>query len=107
MKEYTIESDVYPMTYVFVIAKSHKKVLKKYGILWNEAGGCCYHEDRIWIIIHPKETLDTLVHECDHAISQSWKELGIKKLKGMDECYSYMLGWIFKKCYKKWKKNKK
>lgn len=94
-----IINDTYDSEFIFVIADTHDEVLDKFGIDWNENGGCLGLDDKIYIIIHPDVELDILVHECDHAISEMWKSYGIKKMKGIDESYSYMLSWLFKKCY--------
>lgn len=102
-----IHSEIYSSNFVFIISKSRDKVFEKFGIEWNEAGGACEFHDKIYIIYNPDQPLSTLVHECDHAIGLLWKSLQIKKLKGIDECYSYMLSWIFEQCYKTLKKNKK
>lgn len=102
-----IFNEIYEEDFVFIISKSRDDVFKKFGIEWNEAGGTCNFHDRIYIIYNPEEPLATLVHECDHAVSLLWEERNIKKLKGIDECYSYMLSWIFERCHRILKKNKR
>lgn len=107
MRETKITNDTYGADFMFIIAKTRDEVFKEYAIEWNEWGGCCKFHNKIWIIIHPKVPLEVLVHECDHAVSELWKDREIKKLQGVDECYSYMLSWIFDKCYKIWKRKQK
>ena len=107
MKKKVIYNEVYDTEFIFIISKSRDKVFQKYGIEWNEWGGCCDFHEKIFIIVHPDAGLDVLVHECDHAVSELWKILGIEKIKGVDECYSYMLGWLFNECKKFRKQNKK
>ena len=87
MKEYKFENCTYPTQFVFIIAKTRDEVWAKYAIEWNEHGGTCLFHEKIYIVIHPDAPLHVLVHECDHAVSLLWKDLGIKKLKGIDECY--------------------
>jgi len=94
-----IYNDVYDADFVFILSDSRDEVFQKFGIEWNEAGGACRFREKIYIIYNPEQPLSTLVHECDHAIGLLWKERDIKKLSGVDECYSYMLSWIFDKCY--------
>jgi hypothetical protein len=100
-----IYNDLYTTNFFFIISK--KKKLKIEGIIftWNGYGGASSYKDKIFLAVSPDADLDALVHECDHAVSILWKELKIKKKRGIDECYSYMLSWLFKKCYEIWKIN--
>jgi uncharacterized protein YueI len=100
-----IYSDIYTTEFIFIISKAKKINRKEIKIKWNKYAGCCKYKDKIYIVVNPCASTDALVHECDHAVSKLWKMLNIKKKRGIDECYSYMLSWLFKKCLKIWKKN--
>lgn len=92
-------NDLYFIDFIFVLSKSKKDVLKKFGLTWNKVGGCTKYKGKILIIMNPESTLDTLVHECDHAVSYAWKKRSISLCKQPDECHAYMLAWVFSQCY--------
>ena len=99
-------TDLYESIFVFVLSDNYEEVDDKYGIEFNEIGGCCVISGRIYIIFNPNVHLKVLVHECDHAVSVLWDMLGIKKMSGVDECYAYMIAWVFDNCYQYYLKHK-
>lgn len=99
MKIKKFYNDLYFIDFIFVVTKSKKKVEKKFNLTWNKVGGCTKYGDKILIIINPESPLDSLVHECDHAVTYAWKKRGISFRKQPDECHAYLLAWIFSECY--------
>ena len=60
-------------------------------------------DDGIYIYLTETATVRDLAHEVDHAVSMLWDERGIEKLV-IDECYAYMVGWLFKECFERLRK---
>jgi len=65
---------------------------------------CCgwtvSEEGGIFIYLKKGATVRELAHEVDHAVSMLFDERGIER-QIVDEAYAYMIGWLFKECYKR------
>lgn len=107
MKEKRIWNGLYGIRFVLVCSNSRDDVFNKYNVEWNETGGCFEDGGVIYVLINPNVPVYILVHECEHAVSELWRLRGIEKINGIDECFAYMLSWLFRKCDKFVKKTQK
>jgi hypothetical protein len=90
-----IYNDVYMQDFYLVVGRAD------YGKRPHDCRGWTTSaEDGIYIYLSHDATVRDLAHEVDHAISYLWDERSIDK-QTIDEAYAYMIGWLFKECYKK------
>ncbi len=103
-----VHNDVYHAEFLFIDSDSEEQVDKKYGVTFNELGGCVGTEvDDVWTIIvminskHEEFNIGTLAHECGHATSLLFEFIGAQHPTWKtDEPYQYMLAWTVREAMK-------
>lgn len=116
-KKHKVKCDMYPLDFIFIDSDSRDEIWKDYAAEYNELGGTFSMSDCIFIVVNKKSDkfhIGVFVHECGHAVSETFKSLGIKKDINNDEPEQYLLSWIFNEGYeklglynKKYRKSKK
>ncbi len=92
MPKKTFYNDTYQVKFSLQVSEDGPVEFNGIGVCMLRAG-----ETTIKIIVSPKETIGTLIHEIVHAVDFMFDGLGIEKTLPTDECYAYMVGWLANK----------
>lgn len=83
------------------ISHRMRKVAKKHN--WDNMLGCFFYdeEENIFAIILSKNAdIDTVAHECFHAVMRVIQVKGVVYCEESEEVFAYVLGWLTKEVWK-------
>ena len=98
MRKKKVINDVYKEVFYLIVSDEIQKICEKYQVSYNGQGHTFVGEDGIYIILR-EGNVNFFAHEVEHAISFLWETRGIEKIGGVDECFSYMIGWLTEKLF--------
>lgn len=102
-KAVSFYSDIYRQRYYFLRGWSRELVEKTLSRQTGTAAGLTHSKDGaiyIWIEKIDYESIGDLAHECVHACSFTFSNVGIEVSVDNDEVQAYLTGWIFDLCFR-------
>jgi hypothetical protein len=102
-KAVSFYSDLYRQNYYFLKKWDRRQVEELLGIQTGRSAGITSVKDGaiyIWIENCEPGNMGELAHECVHASSFTFDNVGIEISIKNDEVHSYLIGWIFEVCFK-------